>query len=172
MSPSSSTDRDASTPAQGLPIEPPQRSFVGDAVAVGVFSGIVFALGFSWLAARSTPFESFGDILMSTGILGGLIFGPAVGVVVAYQLQVRSAVYPVGSTAEFRARLTEVAPRLKLRIAAEEGTRMLVRPTRSAPLAGVLIKEDWAVIDLEPGQVRLTGGRALVKRIRRRLRLG
>jgi cell division protein FtsX len=90
-------------PSAPGPLPVPRRSFLADSLAVGAFGFLVGGLGFSWLASRSSPIgESFTDILWSTGIWSGLLFGVIIGLVLAFVLRHGVSTQTVESAEAFR----------------------------------------------------------------------
>ena len=151
------------------PLQEPQRSFVADFLAVAALGFVVFGLGFSWLAAKSSPFgESFSDILWSTGIWSGLMFGIPMGLVLALLLKPRPSSFTIESPTAFRARLEEVLPKAKLAIQHEAGNEILIHPVKRPPIP--ILKEETVLIRIAGTQVTMIGGRMLVSRLQKRLR--
>lgn len=129
---------------------------------------ILFGLGFSWLAARSSPYgESFTDILWSTGIWSGLLFGVVLGLVFAFLLRPSTSCFRVESPEVFRTRLDEALPRTKQVIKRDAGNEVLLAPVRRPPLP--ILAEETLLIQMSGNQVTVTGGRMMVSRLRRKM---
>jgi hypothetical protein len=151
------------------PLGVPQRSFAADFLAIAALGFVVFGFGFSWLASRSSTFgESFSDILWSTGIWSGLLFGIPMGLVLAFLLKPRPSSLAIESPTAFRARLREVLPKAKLAIQHEAGDEILIHPVKRPPLP--ILKEETILIQISGTQVTMTGGRMLVSRLAKKLR--
>jgi len=150
------------------PLEVPHRSFLADFLAVAALGFLVFGLGFSWLAARSSPYgESFTDILWSTGIWSGLMFGVPLGLVLAFQLKPRTFSFTIESPEGFRTRLNEALPRAKQAIKQDAGNEILLHPVRKAALP--ILEEETLLIRISGNQVTITGGRMMVSRLRKKM---
>ena len=129
---------------------------------------LVFGLGFSWLAARSSPYgESFTDILWSTGIWSGLMFGVPLGLVLAFQLKPRTFSFTIESPEVFRTRLNEALPRAKQAIKQDAGNEILLHPVRKAALP--ILEEETLLIRISGSQVTITGERMMVSRLRKKM---
>jgi hypothetical protein len=148
----------------------PRRSFLADFLAIGGLGFVMFGVLFSWLAARSSSFgESFSDIFWETGIWSGLVFGVILGVVFAWLLIPRATSYPITSPEALRSALTEVLPKMRLKIREETSTEILLCPTKRPPLP--ILKEETVHLALTGTQVTITCGRMVVGRLRRKLHL-
>ena len=149
-------------------LEVPHRSFLADFLAVGALGFILFGLGFSWLAARSSPLgESFTEILWSTGVWSGLMFGVPFGLAMAFVLRPHASSFAIESPEVFRSRLNEALRRARLTIKQDAGSEILLHPIRKAPLP--ILKEETALIQVSGNRVTMTGGRLTVSRLRKKL---
>ena len=148
-------------------LDVPHRSFPADFLAVSALGFVVFGPGFSWLAAKSNPYESFADILWSTGIWSGLLFAVPLGLLLAFGLRPRVFSFAVESPAAFRARLNEALPRAKQAIKQEAGNDLLLHPMRRPPLP--ILAEETLLIQISGSRVTITGGRMMVSRLGKKM---
>ena len=162
----SPADSDLGRPPPGR-LEVPHRSLPADFLAVAALGFVFFGPGFSWLAAKSNPYESFADILWSTGIWSGLLFGVPLGLLLAFQLRPRVSSFAIESPAVFRARLNEALPRAKQAIKQEADNDLLLHPVRRPPLP--ILAEETLLIQISGSRVTITGGRMMVSRLRRKM---
>jgi hypothetical protein len=152
------------------PLEVPRRSFIADFLAIAALGFLVFGLGFSKLASWSSPFgESYSDILWSTGIWSGLMFGIPFGLVMAFFAQPRASMLDIESPAAFRADLDRALPRAKLAILQEASNDILIHPIRKPALP--ILKELTALIRVSGNQVTIIGSRLLVPRLKKKLKV-
>jgi hypothetical protein len=153
------------TPPAGSPgpLAVPRRSFLKDLLWVGALGWLVFGPGFSWLATRSRPYESFGENLRTVGIWSGLIFGVILGLVFAYLMRPRSRSFPIGSPEAFRAQLHEAlspSPRERrapYALRQDVGNEILLHSTSTK--VGNRIQEDTLLIRISGDQVTTVGTR-------------
>lgn len=165
---SAGADLRTSPPVVPGPLEVPRRSFLADSLAVGAVGFILFGLGFSWLAARSSPFgESFTEILWSTGVWAGLMFGVPFGLAMAFVLRPHVSSFDIESPEVFRSRLNEALRRARLTIKQDAGNEILLCPTRKAALP--ILKEETALIQVSGNRVTIIGGRLTASRLRKKL---
>lgn len=164
------SDRDRPPVGGSAALELPRRSFLADFLAIGGLGFVVFGVLFSWLAARSSSFgETFSDIFWETGIWSGLIFGVVLGAVFAWLLTPRATSHAITSPEALRSRLTEVLPKMRLKIRGETTTEILLSPTKRPPLP--ILREETVHLALTATQVTITAGRMVGGRLRRKLQL-
>lgn len=148
-------------------LDAPRRSFLADFLALAAMGFLMFGVGFSYLAARSRPYESFTDILWSTGIWSGLVFGALLGLVFGLVLKPRASSFSVESPDGFRSRLYEALPRAKQRVVQESGTDILLGPVRRPPLP--ILAEETTLIRISGKQVTVIGGRMTLSNLKRKV---
>jgi len=149
------------------PLEVPSRSSLADFLAVAALGFLVFGPGFAWLVARSRPYETFSDVLWSTGVWSGLLFGVAVGLVSAFLLKPRPSSFTIESPEALRSRLERALSRTRHVIQQDAGNEILLRPARRPPLP--ILKEATVLLRISGNQVTIIGTRSIASRLKRSL---
>jgi hypothetical protein len=145
------------------PLPVPRRLFLKDFLWAGAFGWLVFGPGFSWLATRSRPYESFGENLRTVGIWSGLILGVILGLAIAYLMRPIRRSFPIESPESFRSRLQEALSsspgrrRVPFALRQEVGDEILLCSTSSK--LGNRIQEDTVLIRISGDRVTTFGAR-------------
>jgi hypothetical protein len=134
-------------------------------LAMGVISGVFFGLFWSfWMWMSVWRKQDLANILMGPGAGGGLFFGTFFGAFMAILMRPATITFPIGERDNFLSRLYAEMPKLRYRLLGQaEGLRMFGPRTLFRPQAFNI------VVRVEDGKATVTGPKANIKALKKRL---